>query len=59
MDVVADFHNDQTVECLGNNRLSPIRSVQFFLKSVSGTVKYIFRELELSLTANWNPNDGE
>ena len=43
MDVVADFHNDQTVECLGNNRLSPIRSVQFFLKSVSGTVKYIFR----------------
>ena len=43
MDAIADFKNEISVECTGNNRYSPIRVVQFCLKSGSGTVKYIFR----------------
>ena len=42
LDVVADFKKDLTVECPGNNRLSPMRVVQFCLKSGSETVKYIY-----------------
>ena len=59
MDVVADFKNELDVECPGNNKSSPIAVVQFFLKSGSGTVKSIFLERALSLTANRKPNSGE
>ena len=42
MDVVADFKNELDVECPGNNISSPISAVQFLLKYISGTFKYIF-----------------
>ena len=45
MDVVADFKNFLTVEWLEENILSPIRAVQFCLRSGSGTVKYIFDDV--------------
>ena len=59
MDVFTDFKNNLIVEWPGNNRLSTIISVQFCLKSGSGTVKYIYLECELYLTANWKTNYGE
>ena len=42
MVLVADFKYNINVELIGNNRLSSMRVVQFFLKSGSGTV--IFSE---------------
>ena len=42
LDVVADFRYELTVERSRNNILSLISVVQCFLKSGSGTMKYIF-----------------
>ena len=56
---VSDFRNELTLEWTGNNMLSPRRLVQCCLKSGSGTVKYIFLDLELRLTMNWNTTPGE
>ena len=42
VDVVSDFKNDLDFEYTGNNRLPPMRVVQFFLNSGSGTVKSMF-----------------
>ena len=57
MDVVDDFKNDLTVEWPVNNRLSPMRVIQFCLNSGSGTVKYIYQGRAFFHTANWKPND--
>ena len=45
------FLKEMTVEWPGNKILSSIDVVQFRLKSGSGTVKYIFLERTLRLTA--------
>ena len=58
LDVVSDLNNEMTVEWSGNNIFPPISVVRCYLKSGSGTVKYTFLDLVLSLNVNEKPNSG-
>ena len=59
LDIVEGFKNELAIEWNVNNIYPPVSVVQFYLKSGSGTVKSIFLDLALRLTAKWKPNSGE